>query len=74
MESGSTLEQSNNGNDASKHINDDKPVSQVKVDTVKDSETDLPDPKLQKMAVSSKNIRRTIVPTLSSRKLCLGVN
>ena len=74
LESGSTLEQSNNGNDASKHINDDKPVSHVRVDTGKDSETDLPDPKLEKMAVSSKNIRKTIVPALSSRKLCLGVN
>ena len=74
LESCSTLEQSNDGNDASEHINDDKPVYYVRVDTGKDSETDLPDPKLEKMAVSSKNIRKTIVPALSSRKLGLVVH
>ena len=74
FESGSTLEHSNDGKDTSKHTKDDKPVSHVRVDTGKDSETDLPDPKLQKMAVRTKNIRRTIVPALSRRKLCLGVN
>ena len=74
LESGSTLEQSNHGNDILEHIKGDKPVSHVRVDTGKDSGTDLPDPELEKMAVMTKVIRRTIVPAQSSRKLCLGVN
>ena len=36
-----------------------KPVSYVRVDTDKVSETALPNPKLHKIAVSTKNIRRT---------------
>ena len=39
-----------------------KPVSYVRVDTDKVSETALPNPKLHKIAVRTKNIRRTIIP------------
>ena len=52
FESGSTLEYSNDGKDTSKHTNDDKHVSHVRVDTGKDSETDLPDPQLSEQRIS----------------------
>ena len=68
----STLEQSNDGNNASKHKNVDKPVSHARVDTGMDKRQDFPESQTIENGSQRLNIVRPIIPAQSSRKPVSG--
>ena len=72
FKSGSTLEQSNDGNNASKHKIFDKPVSHARVDTGMDKRQDFPESQTIEIGYQRLNIVRPIIPAQSSRKHVSG--